>query len=145
MSRTLERFIIFWSWRQSSQIERIISSWFISHSLRSTGIELGWFPKNVVMRIVKSSSISKVPRSTFIWLSARSKYSGHCCRGTSRRILTFLKWDVSDRIIRISTTSGDDQTSIRVAETSVDPLISGSSPILLPNLEKAKVLSSPEM
>jgi hypothetical protein len=32
-----------------------------------------------------------------------------------------------------------------VAKTSVDPLISGSSPILLPNLEKAKVLSSPEM
>jgi len=145
MSSTLERFIIFWSWRQSSQIERIISSWFISHSLRRTGIELGWFPRNVDIRIVKSSSISKVPRSTFIWLSARSKYSGHCCNGSSSRILTFLKWEVSDRLIRISMTSGDDQTSIRVAETSVDPLISGKSPIFLLNLENANVLSSPEM
>jgi hypothetical protein len=119
MSKTRDKLIIFWSCRHSSQIALMRRSLFRSQSFLRTTMEFWWFPRKRVIKLVSNSSSRRVPWSILLLLIAKRRYSGQLYNGVSNNALTFLSYTFSERFKRISTTSGDDQTSSKLEATSV--------------------------
>ena len=124
---------------------RIINGWLNSQSFLRTGIELGWLPRKIGIRMERSSSIKRPPQLMLHLLRVKSKCSGTSFNGRSKTSLTFAYYEFVESLRRASMTSGWLQTSISSGEAQTFRVMSIIGGIFRVLYAKIKVLSSLEV